>query len=464
MKDNMLRLIYGEMMGQDVQFGAIYALKLAQSGQTVAEKRAGYLACYLLLHEGNELNIMLINTLQKDLASSNYHHVVVALVTLSNMMLPDVIPSVIGHVLAALSHTHESVRKRALIVLKSFYVQQAELVAPYLSQIKECLYDHEPSVMSAALGFFVVVVKSMASCPKGTRIMGLLRRGFRFGVYKSWPNSVTTISGILFEIIRTLNCFHLDIMLELVQSRDISKNPLLVIAKFATASNQNLKYLGIAMLCQVHPAAWSDTWWSDQLLAGVVEALDSRDKTIQRKALDLLYRMLTYENSENIIDRLILAQILDASERFGKSEGWYVDLIFDLMQAGSIVSMRVAEKFMRVFERGPASPAFSIDSLRQLAVQKALDVMEQANYRLDQRSLAYFALWILGEYADESIKGGPTSIMVVLSRCLAMNQDPLVVAWTLTALTKVILRIAPSVPEEIMHLRAQEFLLVAEMV
>ncbi|KAG0019336.1 AP-4 complex subunit epsilon-1 [Podila clonocystis] len=159
MKDNMLRLVYGEMMGQDVQFGAIYALKLAQSGQTVAEKRAGYLACYLLLQKGNELNIMLINTLQKDLASSNYHYVVVALVTLSNMMLPDVIPSVIGHVLAALSHTHESVRKRALIVLKSFYVQQAELVAPYLSQIRECLYDHEPSVMSAALGFFVVVVK-----------------------------------------------------------------------------------------------------------------------------------------------------------------------------------------------------------------------------------------------------------------------------------------------------------------
>ncbi|KAG0013972.1 AP-4 complex subunit epsilon-1, partial [Podila clonocystis] len=359
---------------------------------------------------------------------------------------------------------------------------------------------------------------------------------------------------ILFEIIRTLNSFHLDIMLELVQSRDISRNPLLVISKFATASNQNLKYLGIAMLCQVHPAAWSDTWWSDELLAGVVEALDSRDKTIQRKALDLLYRMLTYENSENIIDRLvhafnqeqeqdhppssltrdyhaeidgtdvfspdyrskvlqddstssstsskspdrhyrthqekILAQILDASERFGKSEGWYVDLIFDLLQTGPVVTMHIAEKFMRVFERGPASPAFSVESLRSLAVQKALDVMEQVDYRLNQRALAYFALWILGEYADESTKGGPTSIMVVLSRCLAINQDPLVVAWTLTALTKVVLRIAPPVPEEITHLvrstvlgvasydaasfptalamdaqqRAQEFLLVAEMV
>ncbi|KAF9310973.1 hypothetical protein BG003_007920 [Podila horticola] len=585
MKDNMLRLIYGEMMGQDVQFGAIYALKLAQSGQTVAEKRAGYLACYLLLQEGNELNIMLINTLQKDLASSNYHHVVVALVTLSNMMLPDVIPSVIGHVLAALSHTH-------------FYVQQPELVAPYLSQIRECLYDHEPSVMSAALGLFVVVVKNeehakdmKGMVPVLIKILqqvvdGKLPKGYSYhGTPAPWiqirclqimaklghddlsassamtpvvlstfhkaRQGVDAAFGILFEIIRTLNSFHLDIILELVQSRDISQNPLLVISKFATASNQNLKYLGIAMLCQVHPAAWSDTWWSDQLLAGVVEALDSRDKTIQRKALDLLYRMLTYENSENIIDRLvhafyqeqeqdytpcstrdyhaeidgtdvfsqdsrsrtlqdvststtasksphlhyrthrekILAQILDASERFGKSAGWYVDLIFDLLQADSVVTMHVAEKFMRVFEQGPASPAFSVDTLRPLAVHKALDVMEQTNYRLDQRSLAYFALWVLGEYADESTKGGTTSMMVVLSRCLAMNQDPLVVAWTLTALTKMVLRIASPVPEEIAHLvrstalgrtsydaasyptslvmdaqqRAQEFLLVAEM-
>ncbi|KAF9586161.1 AP-4 complex subunit epsilon-1, partial [Lunasporangiospora selenospora] len=162
MKENMLRLVYGEMMGQDVQFGAIYALKLAQSGQTVAEKRAGYLTCYLLLQEGNELNIMLVNTLQKDLTSSNYHHVVVALVTLCNMTLPDVIPSMVSHVVAALSHSHESVRKRALIALRNFYVRQPEQVVPYLDQIKLALYDLEPSVMSAALGLVAIMVKDHA--------------------------------------------------------------------------------------------------------------------------------------------------------------------------------------------------------------------------------------------------------------------------------------------------------------
>ncbi|KAF9942383.1 hypothetical protein BGZ65_001423 [Modicella reniformis] len=441
MKENMLRLIYGEMMGQDVQFGAIYALKLAQSGQTVAEKRAGYLTCYLLLHEGNELNIMLVNTLQKDLTSSNFHHVVVALVTLCNMTLPDVIPSMVSHVLAALSHTQESVRKRALIALKNFYTLDKNLIAPYLDQIKKSLYDSEPSVMSAVLGLFAVVVQDYAKEMKGLVpvlikilqqvIDGKLPKGYSYhgtsapwiqirclqimarlgqrdlsaskamtpvviGAFHKARQGVDAAFAILFEVIRTLNTFHPSVILELCRFKDMARNPLLIILKFATSSNQNLKYLGISMLCQVQPNAWSDAWWSDDLLLAVVQALESRDETIQRRALDLLYRMLTIDNSENIIERLVhafyqqqdpiekkdekevygymkhmhhkpssprghvpnrkekvLSQILDAAERFGKSEEWYLDLLFDLLdRGGNTVTMQIVEQVMRVFEKG----------------------------------------------------------------------------------------------------------------
>lgn len=154
------------------------------------------------------------------------------------------------------------------------------------------------------------------------------------------------------------------------------------------------------MLCQVHPNAWSDAWWNDQLLSAVVQALESKDATIQRRALDLLYRMLTLENSENIIDRLVhafyqdqegryreqrshregsglwdqqehnrrnvaprdeplsqrekvLGQILDAAERFGKSEETYLDLMVDLLsRGGPIVTMQTAERIMLVLEKG----------------------------------------------------------------------------------------------------------------
>ncbi|KAF9134261.1 AP-4 complex subunit epsilon-1 [Mortierella sp. 14UC] len=469
MKDNMLRLIYGEMVGQDVQFGAIYALKLAQSGQTVAEKRAGYLACYLLLQEGNELNIMLVNTLQKaslaeydtnerDLTSSNYHHVVVALVTLCNMTLPDVVPSMVSHVLAALSHTHESVRKRALITLKNFYTLDADLVLPYLNQVKDSLYDPEPSVMSAALGFFAVAAKDHAGemkelVPALIKVLqqvvdGKLPKGYLYhGMAAPWiqirclmimaqlghddlsastamtpvvlrafqkaSQGVDAAFGVLFEVLRTLNSFHPSIILELCQSKDTTRNPLLTIPRFASSTNPNLKYLGISMLCQVNPDAWSDAWWTEDLLGAVVQALESRDAAIQKRALDLLYRMLTIENATNIVERLvfaffqeqddlqtlgatggggggaspqqgsqdrrkgdrqfsqqlsssssalalfpsrkekILGQILDAAERFGPSEEWYLNLIFDLLvRGGSTITLQTAEKVMGVLEQG----------------------------------------------------------------------------------------------------------------
>ncbi|KAG0263484.1 AP-4 complex subunit epsilon-1 [Actinomortierella ambigua] len=413
MKDNMVKLIYGEMMGYPVQFGAIYALKLAQSGQTVAEKRAGYVACSLLLLDGNELNIMLVNTLQKDLSSSNYHHVIVALITLCSMTLTDVIPALVTPVLQVFSHPQETVRKRAVIALKRFYIQLPEMVLPYLNQLKDALRDPEPSVMSAALGLFAEIVKDHAEDNKDLvpiliRILkqvveGRLPKGYMYhGMPAPWiqvrclhlmallgfndlsaskamtpvvmaafhraAQGVDAAFAVLFEVIKTLNTFHPDIILELVQSTDPHTNPLLVISRFATSANPNLRYLGMALLDQVLPQAWCDTWWTDSLLTAVVESLDSRDASLQRRTLDLLFRLLTRENSLNIIERLtvalhstedplqrdkLLGQILRGSEAFGQSEEWYVDSVFALLASQNpAVTLHAAELVINVLERG----------------------------------------------------------------------------------------------------------------
>ncbi|KAG0275101.1 AP-4 complex subunit epsilon-1 [Linnemannia exigua] len=529
----MLRLIYGEMMGQDVQFGAIYALKLAQSGQTVAEKRAGYLACYLLLQEGNELNII-----------SNYHHVVVALVTLCNMTLPDVIPSMVSHVLAALSHTHESVRKRALVALKNFYTLDTDLVFPYLDRIKDSLYDPEPSVMSAALGFFAIAVKDHAGemkelVPALIRILqqvvdGKLPKGYLYhGMAAPWiqirclmimaqlghddlsaamtpvvlrafqkaSQGVDAAFGVLFEVLRTLNSFHPSIILELCQSKDAARNPLLTIPRFATSTNPNLKYLGISMLCQVNPDAWSDAWWTEDLLKAVVEALESRDAAIQKRALDLLYRMLTMENAQNIIERLvfayfqeqddvqgsggvgsqqqqqmpssfpsrkekILGQILDAAERFGPSEEWYLSLIFDLLvRGGSTITLQTTEKIMSVIEQGARSLGYDNSRLPILAAQQSMKFLVQQDFSLSSTShnhpmtsprqpapaVAYFVFWTLGEYGDkmtaiaeENDEYDLSAVLEVLARCLLVNQDPLIQSFVLSALTKLSIKALPN--------------------
>ncbi|KAF9398205.1 hypothetical protein BGX21_008073 [Mortierella sp. AD011] len=175
--------------------------------------------------------------------------------------------------------------------------------------------------------------------------------------------------------------------------------------------------------------------------------------------------MLTIDNSENIIERLvyafyqeqelvekqgsgseictssrreyipsrkekILGQILDAAERFGKSEEWYLDLIFGLLQSGgSGVTMQTCEKIKRVVEQGARSPAFNTTHLRVLAVGKTMQVLAQRDYNLNAKingdphyALAYFALWVLGEYGDNAEDWNLSTIFETLARCLLINQ------------------------------------------
>ncbi|KAF9586620.1 hypothetical protein BGW38_000994 [Lunasporangiospora selenospora] len=288
----------------------------------------------------------------------------------------------------------------------------------------------------------------------------------------------------------------------MAQSRDIDQNPLLIIPRFAASSNPNLKFLGVSMLCQVHSDAWSNTWWSENLLSAVVEALESRDKTVQRKTLELLYRMLTLDNAENIIERLVhafyeeqeletgvdvhsyneeeskgeivpgneegrssrmpsqreklLLQILDALDRFATSEEQFLTQIFGLLDnGGSVVTLQTAERILYIFDQGCQSTSIDKEKLRRIGVEKAIKILVDKDYSLSQQSrvslpsvpahsvLAYVVLWILGEYASDDIQGLPlSSVLLTLARCILKNNQ--VLGYTLKAMVKVALKSAPT--------------------
>jgi hypothetical protein len=48
-----------------VDFGLIYAIMITQSGESMADRRVGYLASTLFIENDSELTIMLTNTLQR---------------------------------------------------------------------------------------------------------------------------------------------------------------------------------------------------------------------------------------------------------------------------------------------------------------------------------------------------------------------------------------------------------------
>ncbi|KAF9432633.1 hypothetical protein BGZ76_010523 [Entomortierella beljakovae] len=160
--------------------------------------------------------------------------------------------------------------------------------------------------------------------------------------------------------------------------------------------------------------------------------------------------------------------------------------------------MRTCEKIMLVFEQGAKSPTFNTTHLRVLAVGKTLEVLTQREYSFTLKveetprlTLAYFSLWILGEYGNTSDDWNISAISETLARCLLVNDDNMIQGYILTALTKIALNSeSDGIPKYIIMIirnqiinqpllhrqsqpsttsrvdiqqRAQEFLMVAEL-
>lgn len=70
--DAMVRAMAAHTLGytKEVRFAHIYALQLAQKG-SILEKKMGYLACALFLSESDDLILLLVNTIVRDLGSKN---------------------------------------------------------------------------------------------------------------------------------------------------------------------------------------------------------------------------------------------------------------------------------------------------------------------------------------------------------------------------------------------------------
>ena len=65
--------------------------------------------------------LLLINTMQRDLKSSNHLEVCAALISVCRLVNNEMIPAILPTVIQLLSHAHESVRKKAIMALHRFW-------------------------------------------------------------------------------------------------------------------------------------------------------------------------------------------------------------------------------------------------------------------------------------------------------------------------------------------------------
>ena len=107
-------------MGYDTSFAHILPINYCQQ-QSLYIKKLSYLLASLLVKSGDELGLLMNNTIVKDLQSDNVFIVMIALTMIRYFINKDNMDNFVIIVNKLTKHKMAVVRKKALLVLYHFY-------------------------------------------------------------------------------------------------------------------------------------------------------------------------------------------------------------------------------------------------------------------------------------------------------------------------------------------------------
>uniref|UniRef100_A0A8D3BYN9 AP-4 complex subunit epsilon n=1 Tax=Scophthalmus maximus TaxID=52904 RepID=A0A8D3BYN9_SCOMX len=476
MKELMVRAIYCESLGYEASFSYIHAIKLAQQGAGL-EKRVGYLAVSLFLNENHELLLLLVNTVLKDLQSTNLIEVCMALTVVSQMFPKDMIPAILPLVEEKLNHPKEIIRRKAVLALYKFYLIAPNQVQHIHNKFRKALCDKDPGVMTASLhiylqmiqenpeGYkdltasFVTILKQVVggklpidfnyhSVPAPWLQIQLLRILSFLGkndqsvselMYEVLDESLQRAEmnhnityAILYECVRCIYTIH--------PKSELLEKAAQCIGNFVLSPKINLKYLGLKALTYV---VQQDPKLALQHQMTIIECLDHPDLIIKRETLELLFRITNAQNVMVIVEKML--EFLRVStddyttiDLVGKvAELWFIETMNTVFSVGGdMMQPDIPNSFLKLLSEG-FDCVEDDRKLRLFAVDSYISLLHGEPGKLPQRFLQVIS-WVLGEYSHLREELEPASVLRLLEKLLDMKQTSSETKnWVLMAMTKL---------------------------
>ncbi|XP_076588310.1 AP-4 complex subunit epsilon-1 isoform X2 [Chaetodon auriga] len=485
MKELMVRAIYCEMLGYEASFSYIHAIKLAQQG-TALEKRVGYLAVSLFLNESHELLLLLVNTVLKDLQSTNLIEVCMALTVVSQMFPKDMIPAILPLVEEKLNHPKEIIRRKAVLALYKFYLIAPNQVQHIHNKFRKALCDKDPGVMTASLhiyfqmiqenpdGYkdltasFVTILKQVVggklpmdfnyhSVPAPWLQIQLLRILSVLGkndqstseiMYEVLDESLRRAEmnhnityAILYECVKCIYAIH--------PKSDLLEKAAKCIGNFVLSQKINLKYLGLKALTYV---VQQDPKLALQHQMTIIECLDHPDLIIKRETLELLFRITNAQNVTVIVEKMLeflhtskddyttidlVAKVAELAEKYPSDNEWFIETMNTVFSVGGdMMQPDIPNSFLKLLSEGFDSVEED-KKLRLFAVDSYVALLQGEPGKLPQRFLQVIS-WVLGEYSYLREELEPATVLRLLAKLLDMkNTSSETKTWVLMAMTKL---------------------------
>ncbi|XP_077935469.1 AP-4 complex subunit epsilon-1 isoform X2 [Halichoerus grypus] len=444
MKECMVRLIYCEMLGYDASFGYIHAIKLAQQGNLL-EKRVGYLAVSLFLHENHELLLLLVNTVVKDLQSTNLVEVCMALTIVSQIFPREMIPAVLPLIEDKLQHSKEIIRRKAVLALYKFHLIAPNQVQHIHIKFRKALCDRDVGVMAASLHIYFRMIKENSSGYKDLTgsfvtilkqvVGGKLPVDFNYhSVPAPWLQiQLLRILGLLGKDDQRTSELMYDVLDESLRRAEL---------------NHNVTY-GLKALTYV---IQQDPTLALQHQMTIIECLDHPDPIIKRETLELLYRITNAQNVTVIVQKMLeylhqskeeyiivnlVGKIAETVDTYAPDNAWFIQTMNAVFSVGGdVMHPDIPNNFMRLLAEG-FDDETEDQQLRLYAVQSYLTLLDVENVFYPQKFLQVMS-WVLGEYYYLLDKDTPEEVLTKLYKLL-MNASVSseTKAWLIAAVTKL---------------------------
>jgi AP-4 complex subunit epsilon-1 len=488
-REFIVRLIYVDMLGQDASFGLVKAINLTQQ-KGVHDKRTGYLASSLLLSHNPELLILLVNSMQRDLRSMNPFEVAAALGAMPSLITLDIIPAIKQLVLDCIAHANSHIRKKAVAVLLRFVQLDPASIDEYLEFFRNALCDRDPAVMGASLNAFYVIASMGKDYQKGllpvvTSLVSILKQIVDHKLPRDFDYHRMPAPWLQIKICQILAFLGTDnqamsqqmyqvleeclsradsgttmgyaIMSEAVRTvTSIYPHPPLLqtaancVSKIFKGEGNNLRFIALDALSNivsVQPSAGADHQ------NAVIDCLQDADEMLQRKTLDLLFKMTNPANVEFIVDQMstflrstpdpkfrkdLVSKITCLAEKFSPNNAWFMttmNFVFEV--AGDLVDDSVAQNLMLLVADGSGDDEAADDAIRRLAVNSYVSVLSDPD-RATSETLLRVASWILGEYGYLSTLKSLSETIDLLSEVVLRSSVPVESQiWIVSAITKL---------------------------
>lgn len=155
---NVAKLLFIAMLGYPTHFGQMECVKMLASPR-FADKRIGYLALLLLMDEQTEVLMLVTNSLQMDLNSTNQFAVSLAMTALGNISTVEMARDLANDVEKQLKNPNPYIRKKAALTTIRLLRKVPDLVDSFLPSIVQLLMDKNHNVLLTGVSLVAAVVE-----------------------------------------------------------------------------------------------------------------------------------------------------------------------------------------------------------------------------------------------------------------------------------------------------------------